>query len=117
MTHGVHPTFHTFTSVTLFLAKIEESILLPSISVVSMFVKISFVEAVLSEVVCAVLSVCSVVAVSCPAVVEEVLPVVFPVCPHPAKRSAPVSKSVAIDNVLFFIIRKSPLFFVVQTIV
>ena len=48
---------------------------------------------------------------------EEVLPVVFPVCPHPAKRSAPVSKSVAIDNVLFFIIRKSPLFFVVQTIV
>ena len=34
-----------------------------------------------------------------------------------AKRSAPVSKSVAIDNVLFFIIRKSPLFFVVQTIV
>jgi hypothetical protein len=42
---------------------------------------------------------------------------VFPVCPHPAKRSAPVSKSVAIDNVLFFIIRKSPLFFVVQTIV
>jgi hypothetical protein len=82
-----------------------------------MFVKISFVEAVLSEAVCAVLSVCSVVAVSCPAVVEEVLPVVFPVCPHPAKRSAPVSKSVAIDNVLFFIIRKSPLFFVVQTIV
>ena len=36
--------------------------------------------------VCAVLSVCSVVAVSCPAVVEGVLPVVFPVCPHPAKK-------------------------------